>query len=150
MNHQARAQSDQYLYFSVKYNIIAKLAIAKISIFFIVSVASLSNLVIMINVPKFRTVVSYSKKSRQTAQTQLRLLLQSYSDMCFVKTSPENQHFILSTVKPVLSGLSKRRPKIGFQYGLLLMAGQKYCRMLQREHSAILSTFRLSFSYQLS
>ena len=28
-----------------------------------------------------------------------------------------------------------------FQYKLLLNAGQKYCRMLQREHSAILSTF---------
>ena len=33
------------------------------------------------------------------------------------------------------------RPKIGFQDGLLLNAGQKYCRMLQGEHSAILSTF---------
>ena len=45
------------------------------------------------------------------------------------------------TVKPVLSGLSKRRPKIGFQDRLLLTAGQKYCRMLPSEHSAILSTF---------
>ena len=34
-----------------------------------------------------------------------------------------------------------KRPKIGFQYQLLLNAGQKYCRMLQGEHSAILSTF---------
>ena len=48
---------------------------------------------------------------------------------------------LLCTVKPVLSGHSKRRPKIGFQYRLLLNAGQKYCRMLQGEHSAILSTF---------
>ena len=31
--------------------------------------------------------------------------------------------------------------KIGFQDQLLLNAGQKYCRMLQTEHSAILSTF---------
>ena len=31
--------------------------------------------------------------------------------------------------------------KIGFQDQLSLNAGQKYCRMLQREHSAILSTF---------
>ena len=30
--------------------------------------------------------------------------------------------------------------KIGFQDRLLLNAGQKYCRMLQREHSAILLT----------
>ena len=36
--------------------------------------------------------------------------------------------------------LSKRL-KIGFQDQLLLNAGQKYCRMLQGEHSAILSTF---------
>ena len=34
-----------------------------------------------------------------------------------------------------------KRPKIGFQDQLSLNAGQKYCRMLQREHSAILLTF---------
>ena len=44
------------------------------------------------------------------------------------------------TVKPVLNGHSKRRPEIGFQDCLLLNAGQKYCRMLQREHSAIFLT----------
>ena len=32
-------------------------------------------------------------------------------------------------------------PKIGFQDQLSFNAGQKYCRMLQGEHSAILSTF---------
>ena len=47
----------------------------------------------------------------------------------------------LTTVKPVLIGHSKRRPKIGFQDQLWLNAGQKYCRMLQGEHSAILLTF---------
>ena len=31
-----------------------------------------------------------------------------------------------------------KSPKIGFQYQLSLNAGQKYCRMLQRKHSAIL------------
>ena len=36
--------------------------------------------------------------------------------------------------------LSKRQ-QIGFQDQLSLDAGQKYCRMLQGEHSAILSTF---------
>ena len=67
-----------------------------------------------------------------------------------------------STVKPALSGHSKRRPKIVFQDRLSLNEGQKYCRMLQenvksiaecskrmskvlqnapREHSAILLTF---------
>ena len=35
----------------------------------------------------------------------------------------------------------KKKTKIGFQDQLLLNAGQKYCRLLQREHSAILSTF---------
>ena len=36
--------------------------------------------------------------------------------------------------------LSKRQ-KIGFPDQLSLIAGQKYCRMLQGEHSAFLSTF---------
>ena len=40
-----------------------------------------------------------------------------------------------------LSGLSKRRTKIGFQERFLLNAGQKYCRMLPLEHSAIVLTF---------
>ena len=35
----------------------------------------------------------------------------------------------------------KKKTKIGFKNRLLLNAGQKYCRMLQGEHSAILSTF---------
>ena len=34
-----------------------------------------------------------------------------------------------------------KKTKIGFQDKLLLNAGQKYCRMLQGEHSAILWTF---------
>ena len=34
-----------------------------------------------------------------------------------------------------------KRPKIGFQDQLSLDVGQNYCRMLQGEHSAILSTF---------
>ena len=40
-----------------------------------------------------------------------------------------------------------KKTKNGFQDQLLLNAGQKYCRMLQGEHSAIISTFT---SYQLS
>ena len=35
----------------------------------------------------------------------------------------------------------KKMKKNGFPDRLSLNAGQKYCRMLQREHSAILSTF---------
>ena len=34
-----------------------------------------------------------------------------------------------------------KRPKIGFQDQLSVNAGQKHCRMLQGEHSAILSTY---------
>ena len=34
-----------------------------------------------------------------------------------------------------------KKTKIGFQDQLSLNAGQKYCRMLQGEHAAILSTF---------
>ena len=52
-----------------------------------------------------------------------------------------------NTVKPVLSGHSKRTRKVGFQYRLSLNAGQRYCRMLQGEHSAIPSTSnKLPFS----
>ena len=51
-----------------------------------------------------------------------------------------------ATVKPVLSGHSKRRPKFGFQNRLSLNAGQKYCRMLQE---SILQYFRPSLSYHL-
>ena len=35
----------------------------------------------------------------------------------------------------------KKQTKIVFQDQLLLNAGQKYCRMFQEQHSAILSTF---------
>ena len=50
-------------------------------------------------------------------------------------------------VKPVLSGHSKRGLQIGFQDGLSLKAGQKYCRMLQE---SILQYFRPSLSYHVS
>ena len=44
-------------------------------------------------------------------------------------------------VKSVISGHSKRRPKIGLQDQLSLNAGQKYCRMLQG--GAFCNTFDL-------
>ena len=47
---------------------------------------------------------------------------------------------LANIVKPVLNDHTKRRPKIGFQDRFSLNASQKYCRMLQWEHSAILST----------
>ena len=52
-----------------------------------------------------------------------------------------------ATRKSVLSGYSKRRPKVGFQDRLSLNVGQKYCRMLQE---SILQYFRHSLSYHLS
>ena len=40
-----------------------------------------------------------------------------------------------------MKGPLSKRPKVGFQDQLWLNAGQKYCRMLQGDHSAILLTF---------
>ena len=55
----------------------------------------------------------------------------------------------MCAVKRVLSGHSKRRPKIGFEDQLTLNAGQEYCRMLQGKHSAILLTFiKLPFVFK--
>ena len=54
---------------------------------------------------------------------------------------------IRHTVKHFLSSHSKKNTKIGFQYRLSLNADQKHCRMLQGEHSAMLSTsIKLPFS----
>ena len=47
----------------------------------------------------------------------------------------------VSYSKTCLKRPLKKKTKIGFQDQLSLYAGQKYCRMLQGEHSAILSTF---------
>ena len=49
-------------------------------------------------------------------------------------------HILLYSKTCVKQPLSKR-PINGFQDRLSLNAGQKYCRMLQREHSAIISIF---------
>ena len=43
-----------------------------------------------------------------------------------------------------------KKMEIGFQDQLSLNAGQKYCRMLQGEHSAILLTFiKLPFAIEI-
>ena len=55
----------------------------------------------------------------------------------WMKTEDEKRLFSKTSVKRPLS----KRPKIGFQDQVSLNAGHKYCRMLQGEHSAILSTF---------
>ena len=49
--------------------------------------------------------------------------------------------FIIMYSKTRLKWPLKKKTKNGFQYRLSLNAGQKYCRMLQGEHSAILWTF---------
>ena len=57
-----------------------------------------------------------------------------------------NDHCHILKIKTRYSKTCVKQPlserlKIGFQDQLALNAGQKYCRMLQREHSAILLTF---------
>ena len=47
----------------------------------------------------------------------------------------------MGSSKTCLKQTLKKNTIIGFQDQLSLNAGQKYCRMLQGEHSAILSTF---------
>ena len=56
----------------------------------------------------------------------------------YLKTlDSKTEEYSKNCVKRPLS----ERPKIGFYDQLLLNAGQRYCRMLQGEHSGILSTF---------
>ena len=60
-----------------------------------------------------------------------------YSDMLFPCQNYCKLQYCKTCVKRPLS----KRQKIVFQDQLSLNAGQKYCRMLQKEHSAILMTF---------
>ena len=80
---------------------------------------------------------------RQIAE-KMRVEMDKYMEL-FTKHAPEKasvrDKWVRNRVKPVLSGHLKRTQKIGFQHQLPLNAGQKYCRMIQGEHSAILSTF---------
>ena len=48
---------------------------------------------------------------------------------------------VLNTVKHLCKTATLKKTKIGVQDQLSLNAGQKYCRMLQMEHSSILLTF---------
>ena len=50
-------------------------------------------------------------------------------------------NYRLMQVKSILKQPLSKRPNIGFQDQLSLNVGQKYCRMLQGEHSTILLTF---------
>ena len=55
--------------------------------------------------------------------------------------SATTKDFMLKYSKTCVKRPLSKRPQIGFQDQLSLNAGQKHCRMLQGEHSAILSTF---------
>ena len=56
----------------------------------------------------------------------------------------------MKTVKIGVKWPLSNRPRIPFQDQLLLNADQKYCRMLQGEHSAILLTFiKLPFAIKI-
>ena len=65
------------------------------------------------------------------------------ADFCqfFFKSFKNYHQSVSNNSKTCLKRPLKRRPNIGFKDRLLLHAGQKYCRMLQGEHSAILSAF---------
>ena len=57
--------------------------------------------------------------------------------------------FILQYSKTCLKRSLKKKTKIGFQDRVSLNAGQRYCRTLRGEHSAILSTFiNLTFAFK--
>ena len=69
------------------------------------------------------------------------------NDMANVSVDTIFMHTEYRYSKTCLKGPLKENKKIGFQLRLSLNAGLKYCRMLQGEHSAILSTFiKLPFS----
>ena len=53
---------------------------------------------------------------------------------------PQNCWSLKTYSKTCLKRPLSKRPKMGYQDQLSYNAGQKYCRMLQGEHSAILST----------
>ena len=116
-----------------------------------------------VNVLKFRTLVAcpkgLDKKCRPRSDcfwrsSLIRVFPVCYSDKQLVNSSSENQDLFENRKRKVFKFLDhlpysktcvkrplSKWPKIGFQDQLLLNAGQKYCRMLQGEHSAILLTF---------
>ena len=77
--------------------------------------------------------ILYEPWVRLAAKTSLQVF-----QSCHTKTSLLSyREYCKTCVKLPLS----KRPKFSFQDPLSLNAGQKYCRMLQVEHSAILLTF---------
>ena len=84
----------------------------------------------------------------------MHMLLQAHIEIEYLMGCSYHIHYYSETVlarrlmahSPYSKTCVKRplpkRPKIGFQDQLSLNAGQKYCRMLPLEHSAILLTFK--------
>ena len=64
----------------------------------------------------------------------IKNICQQYQE---IKAKKEDKLYSKTCVKRQLSKI----PKFGLQNQVSLNAGQKYCRMLQGEHSAILLTF---------
>ena len=67
---------------------------------------------------------------------QVWFLTVSFPDLCLLITVYLGNNYSKTCLERPLP----KRPKISFLDYLLLNAGQKYCRMLLGEHSAILST----------
>ena len=68
----------------------------------------------------------------------------------FISYPAHAYSFIQYTSKTCLKRPLKKKTKVRFQDQLSLNAGQTYCRMLQGEHSAILSTFiKLPFANKI-
>ena len=83
------------------------------------------------------------KESNQTTKTTLhevcfvhRITLKKYNTIKLCIDAIQKKTYSRTCVKRPFT----KRSKIGFQEPLSLNAGQKYCRMLQAEHSALLST----------
>ena len=88
---------------------------------------------------KTNTNSSYVHNYHTFSETSVTLLGLYFLSTEFLKYS-----------KPCVKRPLSKRPKIGIQDQLSLDAGQKYCRMLQGEHSAILSTFvKLPFAIKI-
>ena len=58
-----------------------------------------------------------------------------------IRSATASENLYLKYSKTCLKRPLKKKAKIGFQDRLSLNAGPKYCRLLQGEQSAILSTF---------
>ena len=96
-----------------------------------------------------KNIEEFSKDVVLTKPSSLEELLLAFSYfmpvIAYVSNYFSDKEFVCTV--NLCKTATLKRPKIGFQEQLSLNAGQKYCRMLPLEHSAIL---RASLSYQLS